>query len=526
MAVGAFECSRSPHSAHVYGSFGYIDQDPEPRKSFCYAILNVHFFAGANGLLEVTATKIMSNPPPPFWSPETGFWSALCPIPAQTRRVGKLGWVDLHRSDIQPESHFPSLTLLGDPNFLPDTPNQRGKLPAARSRKIELQPTPEQKNILDRWFGCARNTYNMALRLIEGKVCPVNQRALRDQCVTNDLFKGTDQAWRLETPYAIRDEAVADLVKAFKASWASDRSNGFKIKPKRKKATSDSIVIGSRKWKSAGVFFPKFIGKTPIKAREPLPDKLDYDTRLQRTRLGKYYLCVLSPRVKKTGPIPIDDGSSIVAFDPGVRSVLTGYSPDGSVTEIARGESKRLERLLKHLDRLHSNYMEKSATPRQHYQRRRAAHRLRAKIKHLVYDVHHKVAKYLCQNYWTILLPEFGTQNQMKKAGRKIGSKTVRLMAAWSHYRFRKILIDKARSYPWCTIHKVDEYHTTKTCGNCGTLNQQVKSKRMFVCPSCNFRCGRDTNAARNVLLRFMTRDDRVRDWRSYLGLEPGPWQL
>jgi putative transposase len=387
-----------------------------------------------------------------------------------------------------------------------------------------LQPTPEQKRTLNRWFGCARNTYNTALKLIEDKVCAVNHQALRDRCVKNELFKGTDQAWRLETPYEIRDQAVADLVKAFKTNWASERPNGFNIRPKRKKADSDSIVIGSRQWKGTGVVFPKFMGKTPIKAREPLPGKLDYDTRLQRTRLGKFYLCVLAPRYKREGPIPLDDGSSVIAFDPGVRTVLTGYSPDGSITEIGKGESKRIERLLRHLDKLQSKCKDKTATAQQRYQRRRAALRMRAKLKHLVHDVHHKVAKFLCLNYRTVLLPVFGTQKQMKKAGRKIGPMTVRLMATWSHYRFRQILIDKARSYPWCAVYVVDEYHTTKTCGNCGELNHQVKNKRTFVCPSCGFHCGRDTNAARNVLLRFMTRDDRVRDWRSYLGLGPGPW--
>lgn len=466
----------------------------------------------------------MPNVPLPYWTPETSFWSALCPIPTQTKRMGKLGWVDLHQSSPQAETAFPSLTLLGDPNFLPDPPNPRGKLPAARSRKIELQPTPEQRTTLNRWFGCARNTYNKALKLIEDKACPVNHQALRDRCVKNELFKDTDEAWRLETPYEIRDQAVADLIKAFKTNWASDRSSGFKIRPKRKKADSDSIAIGSRQWRGAGILFPSFMGKAPIKAREPLPDKLDYDTRLQRTRLGKFYLCVLSPRIKKEGPLPPDNASSVIAFDPGVRTVLTGYIPDGSTVEIARADGKRLERLLGHLDKLQSDCKDKTATPRQRYQRRRAAHRMRAKIKYLVHDVHHKVAKFLCQNYRTVLIPNFGTQKQMMKTGRKIGRSTVRLMATWSHYKFRQILIDKARSYPWCAIYEVDEYHTTKTCGECGQLNQQVKNKRTFVCPSCGFRCGRDTNAARNVLLRFMTLDDRVRDWRSYLGLGPGPW--
>ena len=29
-----------------------------------------------------------------------------------------------------------------------------------------------------------------------------------------------------------------------------------------------------------------------IRAREPLPEKIDYDARLVRTRLGEWYLCI------------------------------------------------------------------------------------------------------------------------------------------------------------------------------------------------------------------------------------------
>ena len=47
----------------------------------------------------------------------------------------------------------------------------------------------------------------------------------------------------------------------------------------------------------------------------------------------------------------------------------------------------------------------------------------------------------------------------------------------------------------------VDETYTSKTCGFCGNL-YDVKSSRVFTCPSCNNSYDRDMNAARNILIK------------------------
>lgn len=85
-----------------------------------------------------------------------------------------------------------------------------------------------------------------------------------------------------------------DLIKAYENNFA--KKTRFKIKYRSKKSESESIVIHAKHWKRAGVFHPKAFGTEPIRgAAEPLPDELNYDCRLQRTRLGKFYLCILAP---------------------------------------------------------------------------------------------------------------------------------------------------------------------------------------------------------------------------------------
>jgi putative transposase len=88
---------------------------------------------------------------------------------------------------------------------------------------------------------------------------------------------------------------------------------------------------------------------------------------------------------------------------------------------------------------------------------------------------------------------------------RKIGSKSARAMLTWSHHAFQQRLISKAREYPWCKVLIVDENYTSKTCGNCGKIHEALGGNKHFLCRHCGFSADRDANAARNILIRFLT---------------------
>jgi transposase len=69
----------------------------------------------------------------------------------------------------------------------------------------------------------------------------------------------------------------------------------------------------------------------------------------------------------------------------------------------------------------------------------------------------------------------------------------------------------------------VDEAYTSKTCGRCGSLHDGLGKSKVFKCPSCDFTLDRDVNGARNILIRFLTTDERVRQAGLRWGLAPGP---
>ena len=83
-------------------------------------------------------------------------------------------------------------------------------------------------------------------------------------------------------------------------------------------------------------------------------------------------------------------------------------------------------------------------------------------------------------------------------------------MMALSHYQFQRRLIEKSKQFPWCKIVLTDEAYTSQTCGRCGELNKSLGSSAVFKCPDCRNEVDRDTHAARNILLRNLTKNCRV----------------
>jgi len=136
---------------------------------------------------------------------------------------------------------------------------------------------------------------------------------------------------------------------------------------------------------------------------------------------------------------------------------------------------------------------------------RKALNRLRKRIRNNISEFHHKFSKWLCQNYHFILLPEFSSSTMVQRKKRVINSKTALAMLTWSHFRFRQILSAKIKEYPFSKLILVDEAFTSKTCSECGWINEKLGGSKIFNCLRCGQRSDRDFNGSRNILLRFLS---------------------
>jgi hypothetical protein len=150
-----------------------------------------------------------------------------------------------------------------------------------------------------------------------------------------------DKPWITKAPYDFRDAALNDIVKAYTSNLAKKNNNNFIIHFKKKTAPSDSIAIYANNYKSKGVIFPRFFGKEPIKSAEELPDKLEYDGRLVKKRLGHFYLCIPKKLDKYNGP----SQNKVIAFDPRMRTFFTVYNPDEIIMELGKSDISKIYRL-------------------------------------------------------------------------------------------------------------------------------------------------------------------------------------
>ena len=368
-----------------------------------------------------------------------------------------------------------------------------------KARRIRVYPSGEQQRILKEWFGVARLTYNSCLAAINAGM-PREIEALRSYFLNNR--PDPLPLWVTAVPYDVRDEAMKDLLKAYESNFAAGKPH-FKIRFRSKKDDDASIAILAKHWNRERGVYERVLS---FGTSEAIPTKLDHDARLLRTRLNQYFLCIpVGLDIRSESQAPPAESHGTIALDPGVRTFMTGYDPEGKMVEWGAKDMNRIYRLCDATDWLQSLASQPDIGHRKRYRIRRAAQRVRFKIRRLVDDLHHRCAIWLCKNYRAVILPKFETSRMVIKGGRKIGSKTARAMLTWSHYRFRQHLLHKAREFPWCTVYLCSEEYTSKTCGGCGHLHSKLGGAKIFHCPSCDLKIDRDYNAARNILIKFLT---------------------
>lgn len=258
-----------------------------------------------------------------------------------------------------------------------------------------------------------------------------------------------------------------------------------------KKSIKQSCYIPKTAINQKG-FFTRRLGV--MKYAETLP-AIEHDCRLVY-EYGKWFVSV---PFKRTIDIP-KIKEPIVSLDPGIRSFQTYYSLTGTgnigqnVWEKILGYCYQLDKLISRLSKVHGSRRQSL---------KRAAVRLRYRIKCLKDELHNKVAVWLCKKYKTIVIPEFSAMEMSAKHKRKLTRKTVRAMLNLGHSQFRNKLVQLAEIYDSQVVF-VNEAYTSKTCTACGHIHEKLGSSKVFKCPACGTILSRDINGARNIMLRAM----------------------
>lgn len=390
--------------------------------------------------------------------------------------------------------------------FKQSSRHQSAKVSPNVSNKIRVYPDLGLKKIWWSWMSACRYVYNQAIaalkdngiahyrqlaqeyrqqhKLQTGKHGATDSQFFRNLIMNSDLPE-----WVQNSPCHIRQNAIEDAWDAHCQALANAGSSSFRSF----KLPSQSIKFNPSNF-SQGTWYPQKVKGLSYKASEPIPVECLYGTQLVKQR-DRWYAVI--PEVKVLEP---SESTGVIALDPGVRSFLTGY--DGTkLTEIANGDIGRIYRLCQHLDKLISRASKaKSSIKRRML---KAANRMRFRIRNLVDEIHHQVARWLVNNYKLIMLPTFETSNMVRRATRKIGSKSVRAMMNWSHFRFKSHLKQLAARHNVIVLD-VDESYTSKTCSQCGCLHASLGGNKTFKCSNCGIIVDRDWNGVFNIMLKTL----------------------
>ena len=387
-----------------------------------------------------------------------------------------------------------------------------------QSRRIRLYPTTQQKLMLRTWLDASRWVYNLTVEILQHGV-PAAWKYVANMVVPE--LKVLHPEWKA-VPYQVKRTAVRDAcramsnVKIFNMKLAEDKARGERLDEefaelhfRSRKNPKQSCYIPDDAVTKHGVYH-KILG--PMRMAEAIPE-YPKESRLVRER-GLYWLAVPHPA---HCDIETPCGDGVVALDPGVRTFLTFFS-ETECGKIGYRAFGRIQRLCHWLDNLISRT---DTDPDRHRRRRmrRAQARIRQKITNLVDEIHWQTARWLTSNYKVILLPTFETQNMTRRAGRKIRSKTARMMLSFRHYEFRQRLKWKA----WqrgASVLEVNEAYTSKTRSWDGGVDEKLGG-RAVIRDEKGFGMDRDVNGARGIFLRALGDSPFLRELLAQVASRP-----
>jgi transposase len=344
------------------------------------------------------------------------------------------------------------------------------------------------------------------------------------------------------------DDTLKSEIKEFCTNLSNARNQAFENKKynfETKKFNDDAyemkhknisqtqtISVSERNISKDGIFI-NTLKKIDCKNWKHITEKypLNKECKLQYDYvLNKYYLFVVFDGKE----VITKNRNEVVALDPGEKIFNYFYSKEmqGKLGDEMRvkiiGWQKMIKKYQSAIDKK-KNRKDKKLKNKKALKNK--IRKLYLKIKGYVNEIHKKSAKFLCENYENILLPEFKTQEilsnkkiklenerikqindkvkakiEIKKLKRNIRlSKEVKfVLSMQSHYGFKRYLKATAKRYK-TNVHDVDEKFTSQCCTKCGMLSKNYDNKRVKTCTNCKLKIDRDMNGSRNIYLKCIS---------------------
>ncbi len=375
-----------------------------------------------------------------------------------------------------------------------------------KTYKYQLEPTPDQAQVLDTTLYRCRTLYNGALeqRRVwwgrgEGKSATYYQQAneLPDMKAACPEFA--------EVNAQVLQDVLRRLDRAFQAFFRRVKTGEMPGYPRfRGRGRYHSFTYpqyGGGAVVDGGVLSLSKIGRIRMRIHRPMQG-VPKTVTISREADG-WYACISCENVP---PHPLPLTGRETGIDMGLKVFLV--TSHGLVVENPRHFRQGEQRLAK-ADKAVARCQKGSHGSKKAVARRAKAYQ---KVRRQRADFHHKMALQLVRENDVIYLEDLQVANLKRRpapkpdgnggylpngASHKTGLNKSISDAGW--YQFRMILTSKA---VWAgkRVEAVPPAYTSQDCSGCGERVAKSLSVRTHVCPFCGLALDRDENAAVNIL--------------------------
>ncbi len=364
--------------------------------------------------------------------------------------------------------------------------------------KFRIYPNTEQRELLNKTFGCARFIYNKMLDERQRVYAELKEdkEALKNYKYTTEKQLKQEFEWLREVDAVALQQSRMHLMTAYK-HFFKKHSSFPRFKSKDAKQSYHTVITNG----NIKVDFTTSKIKLPKVGWMRFRDRRQFDANIRsitvsRSRTGKYYASVLTD-CEPTKRLP--ETNTATGIDLGIKDFV--ITSEGEVFEnlkLTRTNQRKLSRFQRAISRKQKGSNNRKKT---RYRLAKLHERLHDKKENYL----HHVANSLLHESQVLVIESLGVSGMMKN------HKLARSIQELSLYRFKEILRYKAKWYGRDLVEVGKFFPSSKLCGNCGWKNNALELKhREWTCEICGITHDRDLNAANNILnegLRILTND-------------------
>ena len=375
-----------------------------------------------------------------------------------------------------------------------------------RAYKVELKPTSEQIQIIERTMGVCRYVYNLFIATNRDNFrngTTVYMSGYDFSKWLNNEYKiaNPDKLWIWEVSSKAVKKAVMNADTAYK-NFLKGRVGFPKFKRRNGRPVSMYLPrnnAGDLKTERHRAKIPT-LGWVRLKEFGYIPTKGQAVSVTITRRAGRYFAAFVFETVK-TEPVRAEQSSGI-GIDLGVKSFAV-ISDGRNYPNI--NKSRRMRKLTKRLKHEQRKFMRKIRHRKEDATKKCKRSNLdkqRLRVQRAYMRLSNKRHDYINKTVHEIVRthPEYITIEDLNVSGMMKNRHLSRAIAESEFWYFRALLERKCREFGIQLRLAGRFYASSKTCSRCGYAKKDLQlSERVYVCPECGLVIDRDYNAAVNL---------------------------